>query len=489
MFSSELFSFQGRASRSKFWLVFLLSIFVSFVVVLFSILAIPALIFMGTFSPTVAAIVSILLYVIMIPMWWISIATSVKRFHDRNKSGWWYLIVLVPFLGELWLIIENGFLSGTAGANNYGNDPLLPGVLGSSTTATPQFTGATSLATPTSTGPSAGMLIVYIVGGIFLIALLGRLGWAFWEVQKDAEKVAKIEASPLATRATTTPTVLSDKQNVASSSQITDAVIEKVSMINLKEISPTMKCEVDAGMKLLSPLSQKILKCEVEKMNDTQKSFFYDMYLIAQESARKTSESEKKIFLKEKFTLLIEKYKNNTKDILGMEKYFEAGYLQEYVFVKGKQVTNSCALTEEETKKLMEMGNENMKKIESSCSTKKLADNKAKAIKIFQAQVKSEKTFSEICRTNAVDFKMCQFKSMNVYDQEKILSFYNDNPLRDAGTTSMSVSCAGNDPFCKGGISGSVSGEADVINMLFLEASGKCGELLQKLADNKCTAN
>lgn len=189
MFSSELFSFQGRASRSKFWLVFLLSVFVSFVVVLFTLLATPALMIMGYFSPTVASVVSILLYVLMIPMWWISIATSVKRFHDRNKSGWWYLIVLIPILGGLWLIIENGFLSGTAGANNFGNDSLLPSALSSPIAGAPSFTSVASVPSSapssTSTGTSAGMLIVYIVGGIILVALLGRLGWAFWQVRSD----------------------------------------------------------------------------------------------------------------------------------------------------------------------------------------------------------------------------------------------------------------------------------------------------------------
>jgi len=119
-----MFSFDGRVSRSKFWLVFLLSIFVSFVVVLFSILALPVLIIMGTFSPTIASIVSWLLYLLMIPMWWISIATTVKRFHDRNKSGWWYLIALVPFIGFFWILIECGFLKGTAGANNFGAESV-----------------------------------------------------------------------------------------------------------------------------------------------------------------------------------------------------------------------------------------------------------------------------------------------------------------------------------------------------------------------------
>lgn len=120
----ELFSFQGRSTRSKYWLVCLLGVFVSFVVVLFSILALPALIIMGTFSPTVASVVSILLYALMIPMWIISIATTIKRFHDRNKSGWWMLILLIPIIGSIWILIECGFLKGTTGANSFGEDPL-----------------------------------------------------------------------------------------------------------------------------------------------------------------------------------------------------------------------------------------------------------------------------------------------------------------------------------------------------------------------------
>ena len=115
-----LWSFEGRASRSKFWLVFLLSIFVSIVVLLFTLLATPALIIMGAFSPVVASVVSILLNVLLIPTWIISIATTVRRFHDRNKSGWWYLIALVPIIGFLWIFIELGFFKGTIGAINFG---------------------------------------------------------------------------------------------------------------------------------------------------------------------------------------------------------------------------------------------------------------------------------------------------------------------------------------------------------------------------------
>jgi uncharacterized membrane protein YhaH (DUF805 family) len=49
---------------------------------------------------------------------------GIKRFHDRDKSGWWLLISLVPLIGPLWLLVELGFLQGSEGANRFGPDPL-----------------------------------------------------------------------------------------------------------------------------------------------------------------------------------------------------------------------------------------------------------------------------------------------------------------------------------------------------------------------------
>nr|WP_318011261.1 DUF805 domain-containing protein [Mesorhizobium sp. ES1-4] len=53
-----------------------------------------------------------------------AIALYAKRWHDRNKSGWWTLIGLVPIIGGIWLLVELGILEGTRGANQYGSDPL-----------------------------------------------------------------------------------------------------------------------------------------------------------------------------------------------------------------------------------------------------------------------------------------------------------------------------------------------------------------------------
>lgn len=59
-----------------------------------------------------------------------SIAISVRRLHDANKSGWFalgFLIMLIPVIGEIIgmiLTVVIGVLEGTKGENQYGEDPL-----------------------------------------------------------------------------------------------------------------------------------------------------------------------------------------------------------------------------------------------------------------------------------------------------------------------------------------------------------------------------
>lgn len=45
---------------------------------------------------------------------WLSFASILRRLHARNKSGWWSLPYLVPFLGWGWMYIECGFLKDRA---------------------------------------------------------------------------------------------------------------------------------------------------------------------------------------------------------------------------------------------------------------------------------------------------------------------------------------------------------------------------------------
>jgi uncharacterized membrane protein YhaH (DUF805 family) len=121
---SLLFSFQGRINRAKFWLVHV----VMWVIVLVVFGAICGSAAMSSDPQTalqsVGVVGGLILLVVYILAVWIGLAIAAKRWHDRNKSAWWILIVFVPVVGGLWYLIECGFLRGTTGPNKFGSDPL-----------------------------------------------------------------------------------------------------------------------------------------------------------------------------------------------------------------------------------------------------------------------------------------------------------------------------------------------------------------------------
>jgi uncharacterized membrane protein YhaH (DUF805 family) len=51
-----------------------------------------------------------------------SIAVAIRRLHDVGKSGWMYLIIILPIIGPIWLIIL--FVTeGELGENQFGPNP------------------------------------------------------------------------------------------------------------------------------------------------------------------------------------------------------------------------------------------------------------------------------------------------------------------------------------------------------------------------------
>jgi uncharacterized membrane protein YhaH (DUF805 family) len=105
-----LFSFDGRIGRKTWWL-WGAAAMIGLGIYLTAVLRIA-----GVESKTAELMVNALLL-------WPVMALAVKRWHDRDKRGWWALIVFVPVIGWLWALIENGFLRGTRGANRYGDEP------------------------------------------------------------------------------------------------------------------------------------------------------------------------------------------------------------------------------------------------------------------------------------------------------------------------------------------------------------------------------
>lgn len=119
-----LFSFEGRTSRAPYWYVHL-----SLVIIQGAIFAImydkiirPAL--YSRYALAEASVEMNVVWLLLIPFFLIGIAVSVKRCHDRDKSGWWLLFGLVPLIGSIVLLIELGFRRGTPGPNRFGPDPL-----------------------------------------------------------------------------------------------------------------------------------------------------------------------------------------------------------------------------------------------------------------------------------------------------------------------------------------------------------------------------
>ena len=92
-------TFDGTARRSEYWWFFL------FLVIATSIL--------GQVSTTLSIVFSL---ATLLP----SIAVATRRLHDTDRSGWWQLISLVPFVGIIILIV---FLAQDSRPNRYGATP------------------------------------------------------------------------------------------------------------------------------------------------------------------------------------------------------------------------------------------------------------------------------------------------------------------------------------------------------------------------------
>ena len=113
------FSFEGRINRSVYYLWYVLPVLAITIVAGFLDQLLGTFYMTSTGEPimgTIGAVVGLLTL-------WPAIAAGAKRCHDRNRSGWFQLVYLIPIV-NLWPIVEIYFLRGTKGANRFGPDPL-----------------------------------------------------------------------------------------------------------------------------------------------------------------------------------------------------------------------------------------------------------------------------------------------------------------------------------------------------------------------------
>jgi uncharacterized membrane protein YhaH (DUF805 family) len=140
------FGFNGRINRAKYWIAILIYAAIALLLGVFTYLAGH-----GSAIESASGMIGIVLLIS-------SIAVSIKRLHDRNRSGWFMLLfylapaalligcrmfgagdgeastteTAVGFIAMallVWAIIELGFLRGTIGNNAYGADPTAPEIL------------------------------------------------------------------------------------------------------------------------------------------------------------------------------------------------------------------------------------------------------------------------------------------------------------------------------------------------------------------------
>jgi uncharacterized membrane protein YhaH (DUF805 family) len=103
---------EGRVNRKQFWLWLV----VPFTAI--EILLVLVDVATENFNPelSIGLLSGIFALVALIP----TFIVYIKRFHDRDKSGWWLLIALIPIIGAIWILVELGFLRGTPSPNRFG---------------------------------------------------------------------------------------------------------------------------------------------------------------------------------------------------------------------------------------------------------------------------------------------------------------------------------------------------------------------------------
>lgn len=108
---SKYVNFRDRACRSEYWYW---ALFWGTVTIVTSIID-------AVLDPNLQLATALFTLATIIPY----IAVGIRRLHDLDQTGWWYLLSLIPLAGGILLAIWFMF-KGTDGPNRFGPDPLAP---------------------------------------------------------------------------------------------------------------------------------------------------------------------------------------------------------------------------------------------------------------------------------------------------------------------------------------------------------------------------
>jgi uncharacterized membrane protein YhaH (DUF805 family) len=116
--------FSGRARRKEYWFFALFNVIIIFVLTVIDMSA-------GLYD--VVADIGLLSGLYSLAVLLPSIAVTVRRLHDIDRTGWWLLIVFIPVIGVIVLLVF-AVLESTPGSNRYGPNPHeLPASTGNQT--------------------------------------------------------------------------------------------------------------------------------------------------------------------------------------------------------------------------------------------------------------------------------------------------------------------------------------------------------------------
>ncbi len=108
-------NFNGRASRSEYWWFFLFTMILQFI-------ALPIDIVVLGYDMMDPGAIQIVGTIAGLALFLPSLCVLVRRLHDLGKSGWWFLIALIPFLGIIVLLVFM-VTEGEQLPNQYGEVP------------------------------------------------------------------------------------------------------------------------------------------------------------------------------------------------------------------------------------------------------------------------------------------------------------------------------------------------------------------------------
>ena len=110
--------FSGRARRKEYWMFYLFHLIIVFLLVF--LMAFSGGGFEAGSEPNFVVIAILGIYVLatIIP----TVAVTVRRLHDIGKSGWWYLINFIPYIGGFVLLIF-ACMDSNNGPNEWGENP------------------------------------------------------------------------------------------------------------------------------------------------------------------------------------------------------------------------------------------------------------------------------------------------------------------------------------------------------------------------------